>query len=58
MTEEEFLAVKDQSAYIGEIRTFDNFILEIPENVNAAAFKAVVIWCETFGEFITAASYQ
>jgi len=58
LTEEEFLAVKDQSAYIGEIRTFDNFILEVPEHVNPAAFKAVVIWCETFGEFITAASYQ
>ena len=58
LTEEEFLAVKEQAAYVGEIRSFDNFILEVPENVNPAAFKAVVIWCETFGEFITAASYQ
>jgi hypothetical protein len=58
LTEEEFLAVKDQAAYIGDIRNFDYFILEVPQNVNPAAFKAVVIWCETFGAFITAASYQ
>jgi hypothetical protein len=58
LNEEEFLAVKDQAAYIGDIRNFDNFILEVPQNVNPAAFKAVLIWCETFGEFITAASYQ
>jgi len=58
LNEEEFLALKDQSAYVGDIRSFDNFILEVPENINPAAFKAVVIWCETFGEFITAANYQ
>jgi hypothetical protein len=57
LTEQEFLAVKDQAAYIGDIKTFDNFILEVPENVNPAQYGAVVVWCETFGEFITAASY-
>ena len=58
LTEPEFLAVKDQSALIGHIRTFENFILNVPENVNPAKFKGVVVWCETFGEFITAAAYQ
>ena len=58
LTEQEFLAIKDQSAYIGDIRTFDNFILEVPENINPANFSAVVVWCETFGEFITAAKYR
>ena len=58
LTEQEFLAVKEQSAYVGDIKSFDNFILEVPEDINPAAFGAVVIWCETFGEFITAASYQ
>ena len=32
--------------------------LNLPENINPENFKAVIIWCETFGEFITAASYQ
>ena len=58
LDEEEFLALKQQSVYIGDVKTFDNFILNIPENVNPAAYKAVVVWCETFGEFITAAAYQ
>ena len=43
---------------IGEIKTFSNFILGIPENVNPSEYNAVVVWCETFGEFITAAKYQ
>lgn len=58
LDEQAFISQKDQSVYIGDVRTFDNFILEIPENVNTAAFKGVVIWCETFSEFITAAEYQ
>lgn len=58
LTEQAFLLIKDQSAKIGAIATFENFILELPEKINPADFKAVVIWCETFGEFITAATYQ
>jgi hypothetical protein len=58
LTEQEFLLIKDQSAKIGSVMTFDNFILDLPENINPANFKAIIIWCETFGEFITAASYQ
>jgi len=58
LTEQEFLLIKDQSAKIGAVLTFDNFILDLPENINPANFKAIIIWCETFGEFITAASYQ
>jgi hypothetical protein len=58
LTGEEFLAVKEHSAFVGNIRSFDGFILEVPKIINPAAFKGVVIWCESFDEFITAASYQ
>ena len=58
LDEKEFLAIKDQSAYVGDINTFDNFILNVPENIDPAGFTAAVVWCETFGEFITAAAYQ
>ncbi len=57
LTEAEFLPIKEQSAYIGDIKTFDNFILEVPKSINPADYKAVLIWCESFGEFITAAGY-
>lgn len=58
LTEEEFFTVKDDSAQIGEVKTFDNFILAVPEGINLEEYRAVVIWCETFGEFITATSYR
>ena len=57
-SEAEFLPVKDDSAQVGPVKTFDNFILQIPPGVNPADYKAVVIWCESFGEFITATAYQ
>jgi len=53
-----FLAIKAQSAYVGDIKTFDKFIVEIPEDINPSDYHALVIWCETFGEFITAAEYR
>lgn len=58
LTEQAFFLIKNQSVKIGAVATFDNFILDLPEKVNPADFKAIIIWCETFGEFITAASYQ
>lgn len=57
-TETAFNAVKARSARIGPVKTFDNFILEIPPGVDPGAYRAVVVWCESFGEFITAASYR
>ncbi len=58
LDEETFLAMKADSAYVGDIKTFDNFIVELPENVDLSAYKAVIVWCETFSEFITAAEYR
>ncbi|MDH3219814.1 MAG: DM13 domain-containing protein [Gammaproteobacteria bacterium] len=58
LNEQEFLAIKSESARIGAVRTFDNFMLDIPPTIRPAEYRALVIWCETFGEFITAASYR
>jgi hypothetical protein len=30
----------------------------VPAGIDPANYKAVIIWCEAFGQFITAASYQ
>ncbi|MEM9432295.1 MAG: DM13 domain-containing protein [Pseudomonadota bacterium] len=43
---------------IGDIKTFDGFIVEVPEGVDVASFNTVLVWCESFGEFITAAQYR
>ncbi len=58
LNEQEFMTVKDQSVSIGNIKTFDNFILTLPDTINPADYRAVVVWCESFGQFITAAKYQ
>lgn len=55
---DEFMRFKQQSVEIGGIKTFENFVVAVPEAVNLDSYKAVVIWCESFGAFITAAEYR
>ena len=50
----EFLQIKADSTQIGPIKAFENFALDIPADVEASNFQAVLIWCEAFGQFITA----
>lgn len=57
-TEAAFLAIKDQAAYVGDVKTFDGFALDVPAGVDVEAYGVVVIWCEAFSEFITAARYR
>ncbi len=56
--EEEFLPLKAASVQIGDVKSFDGFILDIPQDLDPAAYTTVLIWCEAFGEFITAARYR
>ena len=53
-----FEAIKDQSVRIGDVKTFDGVILNVPANVNIDDYTSILIWCEAFGEFITAAKYR
>ena len=50
-----FLAIKSQAVDIGPVKAFTNFSLPVPAAVDASTFPALLIWCEAFGEFITAA---
>lgn len=53
-----FLAVKDRSQVIGDVKTFDGFLLDVPADVDINAYTTVLVWCEAFEEFITAAKYR
>ena len=53
-----FERVKDQSLRIGDVKTFEGFSLDLPAGTDIAAYNTLLIWCEAFGEFITAAKYQ
>ncbi|RLV59591.1 hypothetical protein D5018_11115 [Parashewanella curva] len=57
-TEADFKRLKSQMVLVGDVKTFDNFVVNVPESVNPSNYQAVIVWCETFGEFITAAKYQ
>ena len=56
--EAEFLAVKDSAVQLGDIKTFDGFIVDVPDGVSINDFTTVLVWCEAFEEFITAAQYR
>jgi hypothetical protein len=57
-TEADFLRLKARMVRVGEVKTFENFVVAVPANVDPAAYSAVIIWCERFGQFITAAKYR
>lgn len=57
-TKQDFLQIKDQSMLVGEIKTFDGFIISTTNVMNLSAYNSVVIWCETFSKFISSAKYQ
>ena len=41
-----------------DVKTFKNFLVPVPEAVDPARFNTVIVWCETFGQFITSAKYR
>ena len=57
-TEAEFEALKTSMALVGDVDTFENFVVAVRPGIDLAEFSTVVIWCEPFGEFITSARYR
>ena len=56
--EDEFLPIKEDAQYVAEVKSFENFVVDVPSDINVSKFNTVVIWCESFNEFITAAQYR
>lgn len=57
-TREAFLQVKARSLPLGDIRTFENFIVPVPPGTRLEDYDTVLVWCEAFSMFITAAKYR
>ncbi|MGQ0652674.1 MAG: DM13 domain-containing protein [Betaproteobacteria bacterium] len=57
-TKEGFLGVKSKSFRAGDIKTFENFLVRLPEGADIDRYDTVVVWCETFSMFISAAKYR
>jgi len=57
-TKEGFLRVKSRARQIGDVKSFNGFLLDVPAGVDYGNYNTVVIWCEAFGAFISAAKYR
>jgi len=56
--EASFEAMKSEALRIGDVKSFNGFILDMPEGVALEEYTTALIWCEAFGEFITATQYR
>jgi hypothetical protein len=54
-TEAEFVANKASMLQVGDVKTFDRFLLTLPEQTDLTQYNTAIVWCESFGEFITSA---
>jgi hypothetical protein len=57
-TEAEFSRLKPGMVRVGDVKTFENFVVPVPAGVDPAKYTSVIVWCETFSQFITAARYR
>lgn len=57
-TKADFKRLKERMVRVGDVKTFENFIVAVPEPVDPARYNTVVVWCESFAQFITAARYR
>ncbi len=57
-TEADFNRLKSTMLRVGDVKTFENFIVALPAGADPARYTSVIVWCETFSQFITAAQYR
>jgi hypothetical protein len=57
-TEDDFNRLKPTMVLAGAVNTFENFIVPLSKNIDPARYSSIIIWCESFGQFITSAHYE
>ena len=57
-TEARFNQLKSTMKQVGSVNTFNNFVVTLTDGTDVSSFNTVIVWCESFGEFITSAQYQ
>ena len=53
-----FRNIKALSIQILPVKAFENFSLNLPDGVEATNYRAVLMWCEAFEQFIIAAELR
>lgn len=57
-TEADFARLKARMVRVRDVKTFKNFLVPVPASIDPGHYNTVTIWCESFGQFITAAQYR
>ena len=57
-TEAGFARLKSRMVRVGEVKTFGNFVIPVPTDIDVSQYNTAIVWCETFSQFITAAKYR
>lgn len=57
-TEAAFERLKGRMVQVGDVKTFENFVVPMSPAIDPSAYNTAIVWCESFGEFITAAKYR
>ena len=57
-TEADFNRLKATMVRVGDVKTFENFVVDVPPGIDPSNFNSVIVWCESFGQFITSAKYR
>lgn len=57
-TEADFERVRARMVRVGDINTFENFVVHVPPSIDPAQYTTAVVWCEAFSQFISAAKYR
>ena len=57
-TEADFNKLKSSMVRVGDVKTFENFVVPVPASIDLTKYTAVIVWCETISQFITAAKYR
>lgn len=57
-TEADFKRLKERMVRVGDVKTFESFVVPLPASVDPVRYNTVIVWCETFAQFITAARYR
>ena len=57
-TEDDFKRLKPSMLRVGDVKTFENFAIKLPPGIDASQYNTVIVWCETFAQFITSAKYR
>ena len=57
-TKADFIRLKSSMVRVADVKTFNNLMVTVPNHVDVEKYNTVIIWCETFNKFITAAKYK